>query len=190
MPCRHQARLLPVILPEHVIARHRTKFRAFFKIPGKEDITREWDRIKHEYRLLITEQEKQFCIDNAKLLQSQQMASLPYDFWENFGPSQSSVNGVISEIVASNNDSGPELFFFGLPQPSRKFIAIRPHFCNVNPTVAFGANGPSKFQSLGFYIVSSQESPQHCPNLQRSRGGGHFKKRFGRVPSSDPMNSA
>ena len=113
MPCRHQARLLPVILPEHVIARHRTKFRAFFKIPGKEDITREWDRIKHEYRLLITEQEKQFCIDNAKLLQSQQMASLPYDFWENFGPSQSSVNGVISDIVASNNVGGPESFFSG-----------------------------------------------------------------------------
>ena len=80
MPCRHQARLLPVILPEHVIATHRTKFRAFYKISGKEDITQEWDRIKNEYRLLITEQEKQFCIDNAKLLQSQQMASLPYDF--------------------------------------------------------------------------------------------------------------
>ena len=41
------------------------------------------------------------------------MASLPYDFWENFGPSQSSVNGVIADIVASNNVGGPELFFSG-----------------------------------------------------------------------------
>jgi hypothetical protein len=111
LPCRHQARVLKTIMPCHVIARHHTKFHAYYQQPGKEDVTEEFNRKKGEYRLIISHHEFKNCMDNAELLQSQQEDLLPAGFWQQIGPNRRPRDGIVRETALDQNTSVGEAFF-------------------------------------------------------------------------------
>jgi SWIM zinc finger len=113
LPCRHQICVLQSILPSHVIARHHNKFSAHYKKPNKERITAEFDKMKHDYRLIITQDEYECCMVNAELIFENQVAILPNGFWQQFGPSRCCENGVIRETAPSKDGSVAETFLGG-----------------------------------------------------------------------------
>ena len=111
LPCRHQVRVLGTVKPCHVIARHHTKFHAYYKQPGKEAVTEEFNRIKGEYRLIISIHEYEHCMDNAVLYQSQHEDLLPDGFWQRFGPNRRSCDGLVRETTLDLSSSVGDHFF-------------------------------------------------------------------------------
>jgi len=103
-PCRHLACVMDAILPHHVIARHHTKFQAFFKKPDKPEITKEFHQRKNDYRLCVTASELGDVMANARRLEEKYLPKLPIDFWQDVGPRFRSQNGLVKKEVSQENE--------------------------------------------------------------------------------------
>jgi hypothetical protein len=164
LPCRHQACVLNPIKPCHVIARHHTKFHAYYQKPGKEAVTEEFNRNKGEYRLIISKYEFEHCMDNAELLQRQQEDLLPSGYWQQIGPKRPSRDGLVRETTRDQNYSGGESFFEAgsfsqdicLHQPGK---ATAPSIEDVVPVIHQSC---SLYESSMSYCKASVELIQRC----------------------------
>lgn len=101
-PCRHVLPLMNEIQPRHVHVKHQTKFQPNYKRSDKnfqEEITKEFDRLKNEYRLLMTEQEFQVMIHNARMLEIEDASSHDDYFWNDVGERYHYVtNGLVHSL--------------------------------------------------------------------------------------------
>ena len=93
------------------IARHHTKFHAYYQQPGKEAVTEEFNRNKGEYRLIISNREYENCMDIALRYQSQKEDLLPDGFWQRFGPNRRSCDGLVRETTLDPSSSVGDHFF-------------------------------------------------------------------------------
>jgi hypothetical protein len=164
LPCRHQACVLKPIKPCHVIARHHTKFHAYYQQPGKEAVTEEFSRIKGECRLIISQHEFKNCMDNAELLQSQQEDLLPDGFWQQIGPNSRSRGGLVRETVLDQDNSVGEAFFeagsfsqdIGLHQSGKATVS------SIEDMVPVVHQSCSLYDSSMSYCKASVELIQRC----------------------------
>ena len=93
------------------MARHHSKFHAYYQQPGKEAVTEEFNRNKGEYRLIISNREYENCMDKALRYQSQKEDLLPDGFWQRFGPNRRSCDGLVRETTLDPSSSVGDHFF-------------------------------------------------------------------------------
>jgi hypothetical protein len=147
-----------------VIARHHTKFHAYFQQPGREVVIEEFNRSKGEYRLIISHHEFKYCMDNAELLLRQQEDLLPNGFWQKIGPKRRPRDGLVRETAYDQDYSLGGAFFeagsfsqdIGLHQPGN---ATAPSIEDLVPVVHQSC---SLYDSSMSYCKSSVDLIQRC----------------------------
>ena len=107
IPCQHLVALMSAILPHHVSVRWHTDIAYNYQMT--EDATSRFNSWKNEKRVLITWQELNDVIFNARRRQEMYARDLPETFWDNDCVKHQAGRGTISPV--EEDDDGDPTFY-------------------------------------------------------------------------------